>query len=168
MRQVKKDVQTVTNEFKALTKKIGQLTSRLTKTAVAGLEQAQAAIRLKSPAQHAANALKGLTRQTEKLIRAVEDFEKEKAPKKKGAGPKAGGKAGAKKAPAKKPRTKKAPPKTSTGQVEEIIRRSRKGVAASILMQKTGFKEKKVRDIIARLLKEGRIKRVRRGTYGAP
>jgi phage-related minor tail protein len=166
MRQVKKDVQTVTKEFKALTKKIGQLTTRLTKTAVAGLEQAQAAIRLKSPAQHAANALKGLTRQTEKLIRAVEDFEK--APKKKGARPKAGGKAGAKKAPAKKPRTKKAPPKTSTGQVEEIIRRSRKGVAASILMQKTGFKEKKVRDIIARLLKEGRIKRVRRGTYGAP
>ena len=49
---------------------------------VAELERAQAAIKLKPSAQHAADALKALTKQTEKPIRAVDKFEKEKATKK--------------------------------------------------------------------------------------
>ena len=55
MKGVKNDLQTVTKEFKALTKKMGQLTTTLKKTAVDELGRAQAAIKLKTPAQHAVN-----------------------------------------------------------------------------------------------------------------
>ena len=98
MKKFKKDLQTVTKEFKALTKKMGQLTTKLTKTAVGEIEHAQAAIKLKSPAQHAAGALKTLTKQTDKLIKAVDKFEKKKAVKKR--------KVKAKAKPAKKARAK--------------------------------------------------------------
>jgi len=98
MKAVKKDLQTLTKEFKALTKKMGQLTTTLKKTAVDKLEHAQAAIKLETPAQHATGALKALRRQTDKLIKAVDKFEKEKAAKRKKA------KKPARKAPAKKAR----------------------------------------------------------------
>jgi septal ring factor EnvC (AmiA/AmiB activator) len=100
----------VTKEFKALTKKMGQLTSKLGKTAVDELEHAQAAIKLKSPAQHAAGALKTLAKQTDKLIKAVDKFEKEKAAKRKKAKAKPARKARAKKAAPEKTAAKKAKP----------------------------------------------------------
>jgi len=103
MKKFKKDLQAVTKEFKTLTKKVGQLTTKVKKTAVDELEHAQAAIKLKSPAQHAAGALKVLTRQTDKLIKAVDKFEKKKAAKKR--------KAKAKAKPVKKAPAKKAPAK---------------------------------------------------------
>ena len=71
MKNFKKDLQGVTKEFKTLTKKTKQLADKLAKTAVAELERAQAAIKLKPPAQHATDALKALTKQTGKLIKAV-------------------------------------------------------------------------------------------------
>jgi septal ring factor EnvC (AmiA/AmiB activator) len=150
---VKKDLQTVTKELKTLTKKVGQLTSKLKKTAVDELGRAQAAIKLKSPAQRAADALKALTKQTDKLIKAVDKFEKK-----------------AKAKPARKARAKKAPVKkakkvTDTDRVLNIIKRSKKGVAVPTLVKKTGFDDKKVRNIINRTLKQGKIKRVGRGVY---
>ena len=75
MKKFKEDLQAVTKEFKTLTNKTKKLTNELAKTAVAELERAQAAIKLKFPAQHAAGALKALSKQTEKLIKAVEKFE---------------------------------------------------------------------------------------------
>jgi septal ring factor EnvC (AmiA/AmiB activator) len=151
---VKKDLQTVTKEFKALTKKMGQLTTTLKKTAVDKLEHAQAAIKLKTPAQHAAGALKTLTRQTDRLIKAVNKFEKEMAAKRKKA------QKPARKAPAKK--TKKV---TDTDKVLNIIKRSKKGVDVPTLMKKTGFEEKKVRNIISRAFSQKKIKRTSRGIY---
>jgi septal ring factor EnvC (AmiA/AmiB activator) len=151
---VKKDLQTVTKEFKALTKKMGQLTTTLKKTAVDKLEHAQAAIKLKTPAQHAAGALKTLARQTDKLIKAVNRFEKEKAAKRKKA-----------KKPARKAPAKKAKKVTDTDKVLNIIKRSRKGVDVPTLIKKTGFEEKKVRNIISRAFSQKKIKRTGRGIY---
>ena len=169
MKKLKKDLQTVTKEFRALTKKTKELSNRLAKTAVTELERAQAAIKLKSPAQRSADALKSLTKQTEKLIKAVDKFEKKKAATKRKVKAKAkpAKKARPRKAAAKKPPAKKAKTVTATDQVLKIIKRSKKGVDVPTLIKKTGFEDKKVRNIINRTLKQGKIKRVGRGVYGA-
>ena len=141
MKKVKADLQAVTKEFKALTKKTKQLSNTLARTAVAELERAQAAIKLKPPAQHASDALKALSKQTQSLIKAVEKFEKQKATKKPKA--KTKGKAKpvkkvpAKKAAPKKVAAKKATTQTATDQVLGIIKRSKKGVDVPTLMKKT-------------------------------
>jgi len=64
MKKFKEDLQGVTKELKTLTKRTKELTTKLKKTAAGQLEKAQAAIKLKSPAQHTAEALKVLTKQT--------------------------------------------------------------------------------------------------------
>ena len=154
MKGVKKDLQTVTKEFKALTRKMGELTTKLTKTAVDELEHAQAAIKLKTPAQHATGALKALTRQTDKLIKAVDKFEKDKAAKRKKA-----------KKPARKAPAKKAKKLTDMDKVLNIIKRSKKGVDVATLTKKTGFDEKKVRNIVTRAFSQKKIKRAGKGIY---
>ena len=159
MKNVKADLQAVTKEFKALTKKTKQLSNTLARTAVAELERAQAAIKLKPPAQHAADALKALAKQTQALIKVVDKFEKQKAAKK----PKAKTKAKAK--PVKKAPAKKAAAPTATDQVLGIIKRSKKGVDVPTLMKKTGFGERTVRNILFRAGKQGKIKRAGRGIY---
>jgi hypothetical protein len=70
----------------------------------------------------------------------------------------------AKKAP-KAPVKKKAVKATATDQVLNIINRSKKGVDTATLMEKTGFDLKKVRNIISRTSKQGKIKRADRGIY---
>jgi hypothetical protein len=62
-------------------------------------------------------------------------------------------------------RKKKAPAFTATEQVLKIVRRSRKGVDVPMLKAKTGFDDKKVRNIVFRASKEGKIKKVGRGIY---
>jgi hypothetical protein len=59
----------------------------------------------------------------------------------------------------------KAPTITATEQILKIVRRSRKGVDVPMLKAKTGFDDKKVRNIVFRASKEGKIKKVGRGTY---
>jgi predicted Rossmann fold nucleotide-binding protein DprA/Smf involved in DNA uptake len=74
--------------------------------------------------------------------------------------------ANAKKAPERKASAKKKPEKqTATGQVLEIINRSKKGVNIKTLMEKTGFNQKKVTNILQRTYKQGKIKRVAKGVY---
>ena len=63
------------------------------------------------------------------------------------------------------PRKKAAKKTTSTEQILKIIKRSRKGVNVPALKAKTGFEDKKVRNIIFRASKEGKIKKVGRGIY---
>ncbi len=75
-------------------------------------------------------------------------------------------KAPAKKAPAKKAiARKKAPQATATDKILKIIKRSKKGVDVLTLKKKTGFDDKKVRNIIFRASKEGKIKKSGRGIY---
>jgi len=163
MKKFKEDLQGVSKEFKTLTKRTKELTTKLKKTVAGQLEKAQTAIKLKSPAQHTAEALKVLTKHTGKLIKAVEKFEKDKAAKKAKAKAKPARKAAAKKAPAKK----KAAAQTATDQVVNIIKRSKKGVDVPALIKKTGMEDKKIRNIVFKAAKQGKIKRAGRGIYVA-
>jgi hypothetical protein len=65
--------------------------------------------------------------------------------------------------------TKKAPRKvgkgTDTDKVLAIINRSKKGVDTATLMKKTGFDQKKVRNMLHRTYKQGKITRVEKGKY---
>jgi ElaB/YqjD/DUF883 family membrane-anchored ribosome-binding protein len=97
-----------------------------------------------------------LIKQTEKLAAALGKAEKPKAQSVK---PKARAKVVTKKAPAK------AGKKTDTEKVLAIINRSKKGVDTATLMKKTGFDQKKVRNILHRTYKQGKITRVVKGSY---
>ena len=71
-----------------------------------------------------------------------------------------------KKAPAKKVVAKKATPQaTATEQILDIIKRFKKGVDVPTLKERTGFDDKKVRNIVFRASKEGKIKKSGRGIY---
>ncbi len=94
--------------------------------------------------------IKALEKKMDKLIAAAEKAEKPKA---------------AKKAPAKRAPAKGAAKMTATDQVTGIIKRSKKGVDAAALVKKTGFDLKKVRNILHRTYKQGKIKRVGKGVY---
>ena len=98
----------------------------------------------------------------EKLIMAVEKSEKSthtKASKAKAV------KVKSVKKPAKTPVKKKAVKVTATDQVLKIIKRSKKGVDTATLIKKTGFDQKKVRNILQRTFKQGKIKRADKGIY---
>lgn len=56
---------------------------------------------------------------------------------------------------------------TATVNVLGIIKRSPKGIDVAGLKAKSGFEDKKVRNIVFRLSKEGLIKRVGRGVYSS-
>ena len=47
----------------------------------------------------------------------------------------------------------------------KIIKRFKKGVDVPTLMKKTGFEEKKVRNIVTRAFSQKKIKRAGRGVY---
>lgn len=55
--------------------------------------------------------------------------------------------------------------RTGTQTVLDIIRRSRNGIDAQSLITKTGFDDKKIRNILFKTLVDGKIERVRRGVY---
>ena len=120
---------------------------------------------LKRDLQAVKRDIKALERKMEKLLKAYEKPQKPKAAKKvkrKTVKAKAKRTVAAKKTA---PRKKAAKKTTSTEQILKIIRRSRKGVNVPALKAKTGFEDKKVRNIIFRASKEGKIKKVGRGIY---
>jgi predicted GIY-YIG superfamily endonuclease len=92
-----------------------------------------------------------LEKKMDKLIAAAGKAERPKAAKK----------ASAKKAPAKKGAKKV----TATDQVLGIINGSKNGVDIKTLVAKTGFNQKKVTNILQRIYKAGKIKRVGKGVY---
>lgn len=63
----------------------------------------------------------------------------------------------------KTPAKKQVP--TATDQVLKIIKRFKKGVGVQVLVQRTGLEDKRIRDIIYRAHKQGKIKRVSKGLY---
>jgi hypothetical protein len=89
----------------------------------------------------------------DRLLKAAEKDEKPKAKPTK--------QTPAKKAPAKK----KAAQPTATDEILKIVRGSKKGVDAPTLVKKTGFNQKKVRNILFRTYKQGKIKRLDKGIY---
>jgi hypothetical protein len=56
---------------------------------------------------------------------------------------------------------------TAVELVFDVIKRSRNGIGFADIQAKTGFGEKKIRNIIFRLNKIGKIKRKKRGIYVA-
>lgn len=56
-------------------------------------------------------------------------------------------------------------PMTATDAVLEVIRKSETGTSFSKIKEETGFQEKKLRNIIFRMSKLGKIKRIERGIY---
>ena len=95
-----------------------------------------------------------LVKQIEKLAASLRKAEK---PKAKSVKTKA-------KAVSKKVSTKGGK-KTDTDKVLAIINRSKKGVDTATLMKKTGFDQKKVRNMLNRTYKQGKIKRITKGIY---
>jgi hypothetical protein len=106
--------------------------------------------------------LTAISKKVENLLKAVEKSEKAKVPKASKA--KAVKAKPAKKAP-KAPAKKKAVKVTATDQVLKIINRLKRGVDTATLMKKTGFDERKVRNIIFKTFKQGKIKKADRGIY---
>ena len=108
--------------------------------------------------------IKALEKKLEKLIKA---FDKGKNVKAKPAAKKTTTRVVRKRrAPAQKSAPKpKRLKMTATDKVLGIIRRSKKGVNVSTIKTRTGFDDKKVRNIIFRTTKEGKIKKVGRGIY---
>ena len=103
--------------------------------------------------QSVLKSLRALTQKTDKMIKRLEKLEKAQAAKK----PKV---KAIKKAVARKPAKVSA-----SGTVLAIIKRSRKGVDKATLIKKTGFEDKKIRDITYRLRKQGKIKGEPKGLY---
>jgi predicted Rossmann fold nucleotide-binding protein DprA/Smf involved in DNA uptake len=97
-----------------------------------------------------------LANQTEKL---AAELVKAKKPAARSVKPKTKAKAVTKKAPVK------AAKKTDTDKLLAVINRSKKGVDTATLMKKTGFNQKKVRNMLNRTYKQGKIKRVEKGIY---
>lgn len=125
---------------------------------------------LKKDLQAVKRDIKALEKKLEKLLKAYEPMPKvKKAKKKKPAKKKAAAakKTTARKATAKKKTAaaKKSTQVTATDKVLRIIKRSKKGVDVPTLKKKTGFDDKKVRNIVFRASKEGKIKKSGRGVY---
>ena len=101
--------------------------------------------------------IQSLGKTLDRLLKAVEKDNKSKAKPTK--------QIAAKKEHAKIASAKKAAPPTATDEILKIIRRSKKGVDAPTLIKKTGFNQKKVRNILFRTYKQGKIKRLEKGIY---
>jgi len=54
---------------------------------------------------------------------------------------------------------------TASARVLEIIKKYKQGIKFSEIKEKTGFKEKRLRNIIYNLDKTGKIKKITRGVY---
>jgi len=127
--------------------------------------------KLKKDLEAILKALTGLAQKVEKLQEQIgEETKLTKKPKAKAIKTKA-----VKKAPARKGAVKKAVPKkavpekakpaTAVDTVLAIIRRSKKGVGMAALMEKTGYNQKKIANLVFKLRKQGKIKSVDKGVY---
>ena len=132
---------------------------------------------LKKDLQTVNKELKALAKKTESLLKAVDKLEKPKAKptkakpvKKTVAKAKPVKKVAAKKAPVKKvavkkPAAKKPVKLTAADTVLGVIKRYRRGVDVSTLMEKTGFNKRKIYDNVKVLKKRGKIKSAGIGVY---
>ena len=132
--------------------------------------------KLKKDLEAVLKALKGLTQKVEKLQeQIVEETKPTKKPKTKAVKAKAVKKAPVKKVAAKKAPSKKAAPKkavqkkakpaTAVDTVLTIIKRYKEGIGTAALMEKTGYKQKKIANLVFKLKKQGKIKSVNKGVY---
>ncbi len=118
------------------------------------------------------SAFKGLSQGVEKLVEKVDEVEKAKAVSKAEKKPVAKTRPKKKRAPVRKKivvreakKVKKARKMTATDEVLNLIKRHKKGVDITKLKNKTGFADSKLRMIVSKAYKQGKIKRIARGVY---
>jgi hypothetical protein len=127
--------------------------------------------KLKKDLEAVLKALNGLVQKVQKLQEQIaEETEPTKKPKAKTVKKKAVKKAPVKKVTAKKAAPKKVAPKkakpvTAVDTVLAIINRYKKGVGTAALMEKTGYNQKKIANLVFKLRKQGKIKTVVKGVY---
>ena len=114
---------------------------------------------MKQDLQAVSRELKALSKKIEILMKELNKLEKSQPAK----NPKT--KAVKATTPQKAPVKKKARGLTDTDKVINIIKRSKKGVGVGALKKKTGFNDKKISNIVFRVFKAGKIKRVDKGIY---
>ncbi len=102
--------------------------------------------------------LKDLSNETKKLVAQVDELERTQA----------AGAISKKKTLPQKPAVRKTAALTTTDAVLRIVRRYKKGVGISTLKAKTGFDDKKLSNAVHRAVKQGKIRRVKRGVYIKP
>ncbi len=135
MKNLKKNLQTVNRELKALAKKVDRL--------------AIAAGKLEKPKVAKKPKAKVVKRKPAKKTVAMKVAAKKVAVKKRAV----------KKVAAKKTT------KTAIDTILAIIRRSKKGVNTAALMKKTGFNERQIHNNVYKLKKQGKVKSVGKGVY---
>jgi hypothetical protein len=127
--------------------------------------------KLKKDLEAILKALNGLAQKVEKLQEQIGEEtkptkkSKAKAVKKKAVKKTPIKKIAAKKAAPKKVVRKKAKPVTAADTVLAIIKRYKKGVGNAALMEKTGYNQKKIANLVFKLRKQGKIKSVDKGVY---
>jgi putative endonuclease len=127
--------------------------------------------------------IKGLAKTIEKLMAAAVKLEKpgkekpakksvikksvsKKAPAKKAAPKKADVKKAAEKKPVSREKTMEIQAKgTAVETVLELIKESPNGANSAELMEKTGYNEKKIQNLVFKLRKQGKVKSVSKGVY---
>jgi putative endonuclease len=140
-KNLKKNLQAVNREIKALSKKVDRIV-----VTVGKLEKPKVAKQPKAKTVKAKPVKKTATK-----AKPVKKVAVKKAPVKKVA--------------VKKPATKKPVIITTADTVLGVIKRYRKGVDVSTLMEKTGFNRKKIYNNVKVLKKQGKIKSAGIGVY---
>lgn len=112
---------------------------------------------LKKDLQSMMKNLKALARQTERMAKKLDKLEKASAVKK--ARVKVPARA------AKKRIAKKAKKVSATDTVLGIIQRRKRGITTPEIKARTGFKEKKIWDIVNRAKRDGKVKSIAKGVY---
>ena len=146
MKVLKKDLKTVAKNLKSLTQKTERMAKKLE-----GLNKAQTGKKPKAKAARKRVAKKRVVRKKAAKKRVAKKRVTKKIVAKKRV---------AKKRVAKKKVAKKAVRVTAIDTVMGIIKRSSKGVDATTLRKKTGFEGRKIRDLIYRLRKQGKIRAI--------
>ncbi len=148
-KNLKKDLQGINREIKALSKKVEKVI-----VAVDKLEKAKAVkakpVRKAAVKKPAAKA-KPVRKAAAKPVRKV--------------AAKPVRKAAVKMAAVKKPAAKKTAQLSAVDTAFGLIKRYNKGISTAALMEKTGFDQKKVYNIIYKLNSLGKIKSVGKGVY---
>ena len=133
MKNLKKNLQSVNKDLKALAKKVDRM------TVTVGKLEKQKTLKTKPVKKTVAKA------------KPVKKVAAKKAPVKKVA--------------VKKPAAKKPVKLTAADTVLGVIKRYRKGVDVSTLIEKTGFNKRKIYDNVKVLKKRGKIKSAGKGVY---
>ena len=103
----------------------------------------------------------------DRLTKRVQALEKALKPRKKATKVATRAKTGKKAATKKKRGSKAKPQMTSPEKVLRVMRKYRTGVDVATLKARTGLEDKKIRNVLFRLGKQGKIKRAGRGVYKA-